>query len=117
MSLAIPAFTDLTKATRTVLYGDVAGDGAFTPGLTQVCCDSSNTVWCAALLLLQQPGVRTRCSHMQYSCLELNKAAFIKHGTRILSTFAGLTCQTLLLRQGACCGQPHTAHQLDVMSF
>lgn len=36
MSLAIPAFADLTKATRTVLYGDVAGDGAFAPGLTQV---------------------------------------------------------------------------------
>jgi hypothetical protein len=36
MSLAIPAFADLTKATKTVLYGDVAGDGAFAPGVTQV---------------------------------------------------------------------------------
>ncbi|WIA32366.1 hypothetical protein OEZ86_003199 [Tetradesmus obliquus] len=48
MSLAIPAFTDLTKAARTVLYGDVAGDGAFAPGVTQV---KANTVTADGVIL------------------------------------------------------------------
>lgn len=42
MSLSIPLFNDLTKAARTVLYGDVAtGEGSFTPGLTKL---TANTV-------------------------------------------------------------------------
>lgn len=32
MSLAVPAFADLTKATRAVLYGDAQGEGAFLAG-------------------------------------------------------------------------------------
>jgi hypothetical protein len=32
MSLALPLFTDLTKAVSDVLYGNVQGEGAFTSG-------------------------------------------------------------------------------------
>ena len=32
MSLALPLFTDLTKASNDVLYGNVQGDGAFLEG-------------------------------------------------------------------------------------
>eukprot|EP00879_Flechtneria_rotunda_P000433 GHRR01000528.1.p1 GENE.GHRR01000528.1~~GHRR01000528.1.p1 ORF type:complete len:330 (+),score=115.45 GHRR01000528.1:234-1223(+) len=41
MSLAIPLFTDLTKAARTVLYGDTSGEGAFTAGQVKI---AGNTV-------------------------------------------------------------------------
>lgn len=32
MSLALPLFTDLTKASQDVLYGNVQGEGVFTSG-------------------------------------------------------------------------------------
>jgi len=40
MSLAIPLFADLSKAAKTVLYGDTTGEGAFLPAGAKLTANS-----------------------------------------------------------------------------
>jgi hypothetical protein len=47
MSLVLPAFADLTKATKDVLFGDQSGQGAFSTGGVQLKTHSMTAGACA----------------------------------------------------------------------